>query len=327
MLLLSQYPRSRLPSISPLSPLSPPPPPPAPAPSRSLPTLADFKEDHGDFKEDQSRHPSVLQERFRESDHPTTPLSKSHMFHSPWISGLVVNSRIPPPLSTVSKTPSSLVLEQVPHEVDTREKGALASFPEIPVKTQVPHEVDTREEGARVSFTEIPVKPQVHTREEGALASPKGNPVRSQARCQIVTCEQVATNSSKKSQRAVCNNILSTSWLLVALLFLINLLPAQVSAQISTTEYVTFVAGTDIVNGGSSNTPPNVFPDARGGHTGFYDRTQKCFYAFGGRNNAGGNSKLLVHRILLLLYLPSSRHAPAPCTLLLTHLTSFIVLQ
>ena len=94
-----------------------------------------------------------------------------------------------------------------------------------------------------------------------------------------------------KLPRKIRNKTLSNFWLLVS--FFLTLLPTLIFAQINVTEYATFVAGTDSVNGAASTTPPNVYPDVRADHGGFYERTQKCYYFFGGRN-ALGNSGYFV---------------------------------
>ena len=271
MWFLTIYPRWQQPSLSPapLPPsLSPPSlrPPPPPPPLRSLTTSADRK---------QSRRPTVLHERSPESDLPAVHSSKPHLSHSPCVGDLVVDNRIPlPSLAKVSETERTLVHAQAPPlDVATSDQAVLPGFA---VKSQAtpPLELDvaTCEEGVRKMTPEITVKSQAPalgmvTREKGVLTL-------------------LPPRTSTKSKHTTSNKMPSTSWV-VMFLFLINVLPSLIFAQISTTEYVTFVAGTDTVDAALSNTPPNVFPGARGFHAGFYERSQKCYYAFGGGSRSG----------------------------------------
>ena len=162
-----------------------------------------------------------------------------------------------PSLSKVSKTEWTLVHAQSPLDVATSDEGAPASPLGIPVKSQAP-----------------PLELDVASCDEGVRR---------------LTPEVTVT--SIKSKYTTSNKMPSTSWFKV-LLFLINVLPSLIFAQVNVSEYVTYVAGTDTVNAALSNTPPNVFPGARFDHAGFYERSQKCYYTFGGFN--GGNREMIV---------------------------------
>ena len=240
-------------------------PPPSKPPSQSSDSEEEFRQ------QTQSRRPSVPHERFRGSDLPAVPSSKPHLSHLPWIGDLIVDDRTPlPSLSKVSKTEWTLVRAQGTLDVATSDEDARDSPLAIPVKSQAPLEV-------------VPC-------EAVALASPLGIPFKSQAPLGMITRGMgvltLPRGTSTKSKHTTSNKTPSTSWV-VMFLFLINVLPSLIFAQISTTEYVTFVAGTDTVDAALSNTPPNVFPGARAYHAGFYERSQKCYYTFGGVNSRG----------------------------------------
>ena len=210
------------------------------------------------------------EEEFRQqnqSRHPSTlyeqdltavPLSKPHRLHSPCIGLPWIDDLV----------------------VDNRIPPAFSKVSNL-VDTHSPLEMATFELGATISSTNFSVK--------------------SQTPLEKVTCEEEANTSSTgiriKSKWTSDNKIPSTSCLLM-LLLLVNVLPSLIFAQISTTEYVTFVGGTDTVGAAPSNTQPNVFPGARVFQAGFYERSQKCYYTFGGYGAAPspglGNSNLTI---------------------------------
>ena len=301
MLHLSTSPRlQQQPSLSIPSPSSSQPP----TPSRSLPTPADFKED-------QSRYLAV----------PLIPLSlltKVFKIECSLVKTQAAFEVVPCEGRARTSLLDIPVKSQAPLEVVPCEGKARASLLDIPVNSQAPLEMVPCEGGARASLLDIPVKSQAALEvvpcEGRVRASLLDIPVKSQAPLEMVPCEEgaraFASELAAKSQahlemkqgvdRASSTGfpikLITTarpqqpfnSWLVV-LLFLINLLPTQIFAQINVTEYVTFVGGNDTVNLPPSNTPPNVTPGARSYHAGFYDSSQKCFYTFGGQGGAGNS--------------------------------------
>ena len=302
MWFLLNYPRWQQPSLSPAS-LPPSLRSPLPAP-RSLTTPTDPKED-------QNRRPPVVYERSPESDLSVIPSSKPHLLHSPWIGDQVDADLIPLPLSKVAQAECRL---QVPLKMVTDKQTLLLDFA---VKSQTRRrQIVTCEEGVP---PEVPLQSQtpleVVTCEGIALASPLGFPVKSKAPLEVVTGEKgvltLPRGTFTKSLRAVHNKTPSTFWV-VMFLFLINVLPSLILAQINVTEYVAFVGGTDTVSAAVSNTPPNVFPGARDSYAGFYERSQKCYYSFGGYN--GGNREMIVILTFLSMRLFPDRSLRHSCT-------------
>ena len=185
------------------------------------------------------------------------PLPKPRLLQLPWIGDLVFTSLGFP------KNERNSVLSQTSPQKVLFEEGANRSSAGVPTPRQ---EMVTCDEGINASSTSVPANFQAPRQE-------------------MDTGEE---RSDVKFQRVICHKALSTIWLLI-LLFVIHIVPAPVAAQITTTEYVTFVAGSDTSWGPLSNTPPNVYPGGRAYHAGFYDRTQKCFYTFGGVGGAGNS--------------------------------------
>ena len=261
---------------------------------RSFPKLPDSEEERcQQNKSPKDERPCFLDDHNHNHNHnhkvTSVPSSKTRPSILPWIDDLV--DRAPLPVSKDGRSPSAVEeitceegandssLSQTIHQTVNCEIVANDPSTGIPVKSPVPHEETLQtvacEERTNISSTGIPTK----------------SPILRQTPLQTVTFEEEVNGSSTdaptKSKWTVRSKMLSAPWLLVVLLFLINILSSPISAQVSVNAYVTYVGGTDAVNSPSSNTPPNVSPDARAHHAGFYERSQKCYYTFGGFN--GGN--------------------------------------